>query len=172
MGVYSTMLPDEKLLKAVEGLERIVVLGCMICANSSLAFAKDLPLNKISSDKEGGHPRLIPVAIAEEANRVKTVLGTKVKDVRVEVAPGLCAISSDSSPGELGWLSRCNDAQAVVALCCAGGVAGLKVRLGKAVKVIPGMRTEGLTFTYSIYDKARGYVYLDKNKSQVIRIFR
>jgi hypothetical protein len=171
MGVYSTMLPDEKLLKAVEGLEKIVVLGCVICANSSLALAKGVPLNKVSVNKETGKMNVLPVAIVDETNRVKAILEKKVKDVRVDVAPGFCIISEDNSPGESGWVGHCNDARAVVALCCAGGVAGLRVRLGKSVKIIPAMRTEGLTCNCSVRDKDSGYVYLDKNKSQVIRNF-
>jgi hypothetical protein len=171
MGVYSVMIPDEKLLQAVAGFKRIVILGCTICANNSLAYDKDVPLNKILVDKETGRTRPSPVAIVEEVDRLKAVLGNRVEDISVQVGPGLCTMSSDSKPDEPEWVKHCRDAEAVVALCCAGGIGGVRTRLGKTVKIIPGMKTAGVNFTYTVHDHARGLVYIDKSRSQVMRIF-
>ena len=171
MGVYSVILPDEKLLQAVAGFKRIVILGCTICANNSLAYDRDTPLNKILVDKETGRTRLSPVAIVEEADRLKAVLESQVKDISVQVGLGLCNISSDSKPDEPEWVEHCRDAEAVVALCCAGGIGGVKMRLGKTVKIIPGMKTVGVNFTYTVQDRAKGLIYIDKSKSEVMRIF-
>jgi hypothetical protein len=170
MGVYSTVLADEILLKSVEGCARVVIIGCMHCANNSIALVRDIPLKKVAISEKTGKPTLAPAAITEEANRIKMVLETRVKEVNVQVAAGLCDPSIDQRAVEPGWVNLCNLAQAVIALCCAAGVVGLKYRIEKTVRIIPGMKSEGFCCIFTTFDKARGCVCIDKTRSQIIRM--
>jgi hypothetical protein len=170
MGVYSTVLPDEILLKSVKSCARVVVVGCMHCANNSIALARDIPLKRVAISEKTGKPTLAPAAITEEANRIKMVLETVVREVNVQVAAGLCDPSIDQPAVEPGWVTLCNHAQAVIALCCTAGVVGLEYRIEKTVKIIPGMKSEGFCCIFTTFDKAKGCVCIDKAKSRIVRI--
>jgi hypothetical protein len=168
MGVYSVMLPDENLIRAVDGLNRIVILGCGGCANDSLAYDKNITL-KVIFDKHLGQNGPAPDAIIEEANRLMDLFGNKVKDIRIAVGMGLCTRSTDAKPDE--WVSTCSEAEAVVALCCVGGMVGIKEYLGKAIKVIPGMKTIGVHYSYKVIDPDTGLLNIDRDKSAFMAIF-
>lgn len=170
MVVFSVTLPDDKLIQAVEGLKKIVILGCSVCANNSIAYSKGFPLSKMSEDKTARHIMPSPVAILEEAKRLKAVLSGTVGDITVDISPGFCIISDGSAPGPLGRV-KTYDADAVIALCCAGGVAGLKMRFGESMKIIPAMKTEGIIVACTVNDQENGIINIDKEKSQVIRTF-
>jgi hypothetical protein len=171
MSVYSVMLSDEKILRALTSFKSIAILGCTACANASIAYDKDLPVGKLLTDKETGRTRQIPVAIAEEANRLKAILENKGIDVKLELRPILCTLSDATEPDDISLINRCGNAEAVVALCCAGGALGIKKRFGNTVKIIPAMKTVGVYQSYTVRDSAKGLVYIDKKKSTVIRLF-
>lgn len=110
----------------------------------------------------------------EEANRLKALLESKGINVRVEMWPGdaPCFLSNEREQDYLELADRCADAEAVITLCCVGGTLGVKRYLGKTAKIISGMRTLGLFQVCIILDEAKGFVYVDKNKSKMFRMFK
>ena len=171
MVVFSVTLPDEKLLQAAKGLKKIVVMGCSVCANNSIAYETGLPLSKMPEDSTARHLMPSPVAILEEANRLKALLADTVEEISVDISPGFCILGDSPGHGALGSVKTYDDVDAVVALCCVGGVAGLKIRYGDSVKIIPAMKTEGIIVAYTVNDKEQGIANIDREKSRVIRNF-
>lgn len=169
MPVYSIMLPDEILLKAIKGFKRIAILGCGGCANECLSYDKKIPL-KLISDEHAGHEVLSPDAFISEANRLTSLFKNEVEDIRIAVGMGLCSTIAEDEPDE--WIKTCSQAEAVVALCCSGGSVGTSKRLGKSIKVISGMKTVGVFYSYKVVDPISKMVTIDSDKSAVMRIFK
>jgi hypothetical protein len=165
LGVYSIMLPDEKLIKATRDFSRIVILGCEGCANESLAYEKNVP-QKAIFDWHQKQYRPASEAILEEANRLKEVLKNTSKDIQVVTGMGLCSRSTRDKPDE--WIKVCSGTQAVIALSCIGGILGIKKSVNKEVKVIPGMKTIGVLYSYRKFDPVKGLIYIDKEKSAFV----
>lgn len=152
-------------------------MGCPYCANYSIAYEKDEPVQRLVIDEETGGISRPPLAILNEADRIKGILEGGGKSVRVEIWPSLCYMTSDSEVygGGPKWtapelVERCSGAEAIVALCCAGGVTGLKKCFGEGVKVIPGMKTEGISFMSFSLDKETNLIHIDKETSTIIRV--
>lgn len=172
MVVFSVTLPDETLIQAAKGFKKIVILGCSVCANNSIAYEKGFPLSKMPEDKTAKHIMPSPVAVVEEANRLKALLAGVVEEITIGISPGFCIMNEGNSPGSLGNVKSYPNIDAVVALCCVGGVAGLKMRFGDSVKIIPAMRTEGIIVACMVNDLEKGLTRIDKNKSRIIRNFK
>lgn len=173
MVVYSVLLPDSKILDRVAGFKSVVILGCTLCANANIAHAKNLPMSRVVVDKDTGNTLQLPVAIVEEANRLKDLLESNGVLVRIEMWVALCILPTDNmQQAELDLISRCAEAQAVIALACPVGAIGVKRRLGRGVKVISSMKTVGLSLDYTIFDETREFIYIDKKKSRTIRTFK
>ncbi len=170
------MRPDSSILGETEGFESVAIVGCTYCANYSIAYEKDEPVQKIIVDEETGSTSKPPLAMINEANRLKGILEGRGVSVGVEIWPPLCTMTRDSEVqmGGPQWtdpelVNRCSGAEAIIALCCVGGVVGLKKRFGEGVKVIPGMRTEGISLLSFSLDDETNLVRIDKEKSTIIR---
>jgi len=172
MGVYVVMWPDEDIRRKASRFKSLVILGCAVCANISLAYDKNLPVSRVLVDKETGHTKKLPVAVVEEVNRLKSFLKSKGIDARVEALSSLCRFSDESGPDDLNLAKLCTDAEAVVILACQAGIVGVKRRLGGTVKILPGMRTVGLCQSYTFTDHEKGLVHIDKSRSTLIRLFK
>jgi len=170
MSVYSVVLSDSKILDRVTGIESVVVVGCAFCANFSIAYDKGIPLSRVLVDENTGRTVRAPVAIMEESNRLKALFESNGINVRGEVLLVPCIVPPEMQPADLELAEHCTDADAVVTLCCSGGTLGIKTRLGKTVKIIPGMRTVGVSLSYTVFDEAKEYVYMDKSRSKIIRM--
>lgn len=177
MVVHSVLVPDSKILEEVAGFKSVAIVGCTACANNSIAYEKNLPAYMMSVDKTTGRTTLLPTAMMEETNRLKNFLESKGITVRVEIWPPLCSVTHEegvpTSFGGRRWAdpelaNRCADAEAVIALCCVGGMLGVKKRLGKAVKIIRGMKTVGLSQFYFTLDEAKESIHVDKDRSTII----
>ncbi|MFC2011162.1 hypothetical protein ACFLUR_02595 [Chloroflexota bacterium] len=172
MGVYVVMRPDEDIGRKAARFKSVVILGCAVCANISIAYDKNMPVSRVLVDKETGRTRRLPVAIVEEANRFKAFLNSKGIDARVDALPSLCRFSYESGPDDLSLAKLCTNAEAVVILACQAGIVGVKMRLGGTAKILPGMKTVGLCQSYTFTDHEKGLVYIDKSRSTLIRIFK
>jgi|YelNatPaOPRAMG01_1025707.scaffolds.fasta_scaffold92407_2 hypothetical protein len=181
MVVHMVLVPDSKIIEEVAGFKSVAVVGCSYCANASIAYEKNLPSHMMLVDKTTGRTTLLPVAMMEETNRLKNLLESKGLTVKVEIWPPLCALTDERElPTAMGgrqWAdpalaNRCADAEAVVALCCVGGMLGIKKRLGKAAKIVRGMKTVGLSQFYFTLDEAKEFIHIDKDRSTIIRAFK
>jgi hypothetical protein len=170
MGVYSNMLTDEKILSLVGNLKSVVILGCEGCANISVAYDRDIPMGKIIVDANTGRNKTVPTAILVEANRLKSLLEAQGLDVRVETRSGLCNMSDETSGDDLGLTKACADLDGVLLLSCPAGSVGVRKRAGKNVKILPAMKTVGVFQRYLTTDNQKGLVFVDRNKSAMIRI--
>jgi len=173
MVVYSVQLPDSKILSRVAGLKSVVILGCSACANMNIAHDKNLPVSRVVVDKDTEDTLLLPVAIMEEANRLKDLLESNGVLVRIEMWGALCVLPTDNiQQAELDLISRCAEAEAVIVLACPVGAIGVKRRLGRGVKVISSMKTVGLSLDYTVFDETREFIYIDKKKSRIIPMLK
>ena len=172
MGVYSVLLSDSKILGRVGDSRPVVILGCTVCANSSIAFDRDVPLAKLVVDESTEQAIREPVAVVEEAERLKALLEENGTDARVEMLPGPCVLSAERELADSELVDRCADAEAVVTLCCSGGALGVERRFGKTTRIIPGMKTVGSSLSYTVVDEATGLVYMDQEKSKMIRVLK
>lgn len=169
MGAYSVVLPDSKILDRVAGFKSVVILFCKNCANLSIAYDKGVPVSRILTNEETGETTQEPVAIIEETKRLQALIKSKGVNARVEVWPGgPCFLNADNESDYMELADRCTGAEAVVALCCVGGIPGPKRYLGKTAKIIPGMRTVGHFHFYRFVDE--DFVHIDKSKSRVFRM--
>jgi hypothetical protein len=181
MVVHTVLVPDSKIIEEVAGFKSIAVVGCSYCANASIAYERNVPSHMMLVDKATGRTTLLPVAMMEETNRLKNLLESRGLTVKVEIWPTLCALTDERElPTAMGgrqWAdpelaNRCADAEAVIALCCVGGMLGIKKRLGKAVKIIRGMKTAGLSQFYFTFDETKEFIRIDRDKSTIIRAFK
>ena len=173
MGAYVVVLSDSKIIDRLAGFKSVVVFGCPGCANFSIAYDNGIPLARIMVDKNTGETVREPVAIMEEANRLKTLLESKGTNVRAEIWPGgPCFQRAEKEPAYLELADPCTDAEAVITLCCVRGTLGIKGRLGKTAKIISGMRTVGVFQACTTIDEEKGFVCIDKSKSKMIHIFK
>ena len=176
MVVHTVMRSDSSILREIEGLEYVVIVGCPYCANYSLAYEEDKPVQKLVVDEKTGNTSKLPLAMRNETIRLKGILEGKGLRVGVEIWPPLCTSTPDGElqMGGPQWIdpelaNRCSGAEAIVALCCACGVLGLKSRFGKDFNVISGMKTEGISHLYFSLDKETNLVNIDKEKSTIVR---
>ena len=178
MGVFSRLIPDTNIIKAAEDFTSIAIVGCSGCANYSIAYEKDQPVYKISTDEKTGETRRLPYALLEHAGHLKKLLAEKGVNVSTEIIFGLCAATDDGELSELmgnpswadlGFIERCANAEAFISLCCSGGVYGLRQRLGKDIKIIPGMRQAGTYQLFMVLDEKKEFVLIDRDRSAVIQ---
>jgi hypothetical protein len=170
MAVYSVILPDSKILKRVAGLKSIVIVGCKLCANDSLAFDTDYPLGRFVVDKDTGNTTFLPIPIEEEVKRLKNLLESKGMSVGTEtLGYAVCEISyqTESDISELAKL--CAGTEAILSVSCVVGTLALKKQLGKALKIVPAMKTVGVFQICKVLDEAKEFLYLDKKQSTTIR---
>jgi hypothetical protein len=174
MGVYTVTLPDSTLLKAVNGLKSVVILGCFGCANESLAFDTDQPSAKIEVNRDTGERKEVPLLIIEESNRLKRLFESNGISAVVETPLFPLCYLTDETDKALSELSDHlpEDVDAIVALYCPAGIMALKKCLPKPVKIVPAMKTLGILQMRKVHDESKGFVFLDKNKSTKILMFK
>jgi hypothetical protein len=173
MGVDTVLLPDSTLLKAVNGLKSVVILGCFGCANESLAFDTDQPSAKIEVNRDTGERKELPLLILEESNRLKRLFESNGISTVVEIPLfPLCYLTDETEKALLELSSLFLEAEAIVALYCPAGIMALKKCLPKPVKIVPAMKTLGILQMRKVHDESKGLVYLDKKKSTKILMFK
>jgi len=170
MGVYSVVLADSEIRDSISGCKSVAILGCPACANSSIAFDRERPVSKRTVDEATGKTINEPIAIKEECQRLQAMLEEEGIAATIELLPGPCVLSDERQLADSELIDRCSKADAVLALCCAGGVAGMHKRLGKKAKTIAGMETMGSSLSYTVVDKDTGLVYMDRKRSKMIPV--
>jgi hypothetical protein len=170
MPVHSIILPDSKILKRVAGLKSVVIVGCKLCANDSLAFHTDYPLGRFAVDKDIGETVFLPIPIEEEEKRLKNLLESRGMSVRTgTLGYPVCEISYQTEPDILELAKRCVGTEAILSVSCVVGTLALKKQLGKALKIVPAMKTVGVLQPCKVLDEAKEFLYLDKNHSTLTR---
>jgi hypothetical protein len=164
MGSFSKLADDSYLLREVADAKSVLIIGCPHCANQSIAYAKDMSV--IGKSRLGGL-MYKPLAITQEANRIKELFATKGIAANIKIFKKI-----DSPPCWLHEKERrmiakaCENADAAVTLCCSTGREGIKTVLPESFKVIPAMATVGAITAYLYIEN--GNDILDKTKTKVV----
>jgi len=178
MVAYVELLPDSKILSSVTGFESVLILGCRGCANACIAYQKNLPCDKLLTDKKTNIRKRSAYAIVKESNRIKNLLESiKIEaNVKVWKCPAWDLFIPSSGVRSLfpyeELIKTCSNADAVVTLCCSSGTLGVKKALGKSFKVIPGMKTLGWVYFHFIVDESGQFVLIDKDESVITKLVR
>jgi hypothetical protein len=175
--IFSKLLDEKTLLEKVQGYKSLLIVGCRTCANLSVAYEGDLPAYRKTIDPKTDEAQYEPVAIIEEAHRLKSLFESHGFTIDFELFRPPCLQSYDMSiPDNLGggenaspdFAERYTKYDVVISLACASGTLGLRKRLGKNVKVIPGMVTRGMGQFDFKFDDTKEYVYVDKQATTII----
>ena len=176
MGTFVQIRPNNNILKSLEGKKSTLIVACAGCANNSVAYDKIKPVYKVETD-EKGNKMLIPYAIHDEAERVKTMLGENGIKADIELNDSWCFYTESKelskmlgSPGwtDQGLKDRCVNYGSILFLGCPDGVNGVKVRVGDKARVIPGMSNIGTYQCFWRFDEVNGVVLIDREKSAFI----
>ena len=76
MVVFSRLIPDSNIIKAAEDLTSVAIVGCPACANISIAYEKDHPVYRITTDETTGKTRRLPYALREHSGRLNELIDT------------------------------------------------------------------------------------------------
>jgi len=177
MGVFVRLIPDSKVIKAAEDFTSVAIVGCAGCANISMAYEKDQPVHRITIDETTGKPKRLPYALLEQIGHLKKLLEEKGANVTTEISGGMCMDTEDSELSKLlgkpSWAGRlkerCANVEAFITLCCSGGVFCMRQRLGKDIKIIPGMRDAGTWQMLTKLDEKKEFIVIDRDRFTVIQ---
>lgn len=147
MPIYSEPISDEKILKDLNGMKNVLIIGCGSCANVSY--------NIFNGGKEPFTNILKkPFSILKEITRLKELLTEKGFSVDSIVNSGLCVKSKKVKKS----INAAEKFDALILLSCTAGVHTFK-DLNKHKKIIPGMHVKGFK---SVGFKRKGVnIYLD-----------
>jgi hypothetical protein len=172
MGVYSKLDSDDKIIQKIKDYKSIVIFGCEGCANDSIAFQKGYPLAEIIRDENTGQEKYMPFALKKETSRLKELLKSKNINTEIEIMFALC----DMSPGRASYidnlLKNFSNLEAVITMCCPGGIISLKKVVPNSIKIIPVMKTQGMFHTYRVTDESGKFIKMDMEKTSYIKIYK
>jgi len=177
--IYAELLPDSTIMKNVESYDSMAIVVCTLCANLSVGYQKNLPVLKRAIDEATGEITFVRSAITGEAYRIKDLLDEKDKDVKVEMYGAPCVMAMDielprnfnGGDADIKLVEQCADTDVVLALCCSVGVLGLKRRLG-STRIVPCMKTIGISQSSFKFDETKELVYADKESSTMLSSFQ
>ncbi len=175
--IYSNLLPDSALIKSVENYNSIAIIVCPVCGNLSIGYQKNIPAFRKTIDETTGETIYERSAITGESNRIKGLLEAQGKQVKIGTygAPCIRAMEPDlpedvngGGDADMRLADQCEGKDAVLALCCSVGTLGLKRRLGDSMRIVPGMKTLGISQFSFIFDESKELVYADRENSTII----
>lgn len=166
MPVYSEVIDDAEIVKIVNTNEfkNVLIIGCSGCMNESLAIKNKVPLNIVKNGQR------VSYAISAELTRLSHLLKSCGCTVYCQCVPeGSNALCMIDRSRELYNYNECKASiEAVFALCCPGGIIGLKFE-NTAIPVIPLTRTKGVLgyFSETSHNGTRTIVF---DGSKIIKI--
>lgn len=172
MGVYSKLDTDERIIQKIKDYKSIVIFGCEGCANDSIAFQKGYPLAEIIRDENTGQEKYIPFALKKETSRLKKLLESKNINTEIEIMFALCDMSPERESYIDDLLKNFTNLEAIITMCCPGGIISLKKVVPKSIKIIPAMKTQGMFHTYRVPDESGKFIKMDMEKTSYIKIYK
>lgn len=164
LGTFSRLIEDAKLLEEVRDSSSVAIIGCINCANMSIAYSKNIsPIGKSSMFGT----KYTPHAVIQEANRIKELLERKGKSAVVKIFSRTVSPPCGMHEKERGMIAEtCRNTDTAITLCCDAGWEGIKSALPQTFKTIPGMEAVGIFNAYLNTDG--GNDLLDKEKTKII----
>ena len=179
MVTHSLLIPYSTVIKSVEEAKKVMIVGCAVCANNSIAYEKDQPVYEFIKDGENETP--VPFSMMKEIDTYRGLLEEKGVQVDSEIIEALCYVSSDEgllekfgypSYGSKEFVERSLESDAVIVLGCNSALQGMIERLGDVVKVVPAMKAVGISqYRFNLDDSGR-YVMTDKERSSILKTVR
>jgi len=71
MVVFSRLVSDSNILASTDKFSSVAIVGCVACANFSIAYEKDQPVFRLSKDETTGNIRRIPYSILGQMDHLK-----------------------------------------------------------------------------------------------------
>lgn len=164
MGLFSEMLDDEKILRRLEGSNKILILTCPGCSCESLSYSLGLPNRSLA---QGKNMEESAVAIHSMRLRWEKLLRNAGKEVRhISIAFPCEMYETDR---EL-IRSSVQDADTVAILACSSGFLGIRDMFkGVDLNFVPMMKTSG-TFVFKlITDESGAHSVVDKSTARIVR---
>ena len=162
MAVYCKKRTDEDLLRDIGEAGRVLLVGCPVCANFSLAVhqQEDGPVMKLGLT--GGKPLLL----GKEMNRTGELLKQKGVSVDSWILSGIpasfCAISK---PSREKLFDQARDRDAVVVFSCESGKKCVEGIVPNK-RVAAAMSSKGLL---RVVTRRKGRtVFVDKDSAEII----
>ena len=162
MAVYCEKRTDEDLLRDIGEAGRVLLVGCPVCGNFSLAVhqQEDGPVMKLGLT--GGKPLLL----GTEMNRTAELLKEKGVSVDSWILSGIptsfCAISK---PSQEKLFDQARDRDAVVVFSCESGKKRVESILPKK-KVVCAMHAKGLLRV--VTRRKRREIFVDADTAEIM----
>ena len=166
MVVYSELIPKEAILQGVGVAKNVTIIACPHCANTSIAYVKNIPLGKSRGGAMLSMMTSKPTALIQEANSLKELLESKGIITKVTILGKMMPPCGMNEKGHRKIAKIAESSGCVVALSCICGCLGMKSALPKTCKIFPAMNTVGWIDIYRKVEK--GQYVIDKQKSKVI----
>ncbi len=150
MGLFSQMLEDERILKALEPYEKILIVSCPGCACESLSYTEDLPNRRIEQLADmDANAVAVNIVRGQWVERLAS-LGKQVNYVSV-VFP--CEMF-DSEREKI--FEALGDHQVIAVLACSSAWLGIRDMLeGITLPIVPMMKTSG-SFVFKLVKDETG----------------
>jgi hypothetical protein len=166
MVVYSELISHEAILQGVGQAKNVAIIACPHCANTSIAYVKDIPLGKSTGGAMLSMMTSKPTALIQEANSLTELLESKGITTKTTILGKMMPPCGMNEKGHKKIAKIAAGSDCVVALSCICGCLGMKSALPKNCKIFPAMNTVGWI---DIYRKVeQGHYIIDKQKSKVI----
>lgn len=166
MVVYSELIPQEALLRGVGDAKKVIIIACPHCANTSIAYVKNISLGKSRGSAMLNMITSKPTALIQEANSIKELFESKGITTRIAVLGKMMPPCGMDEKGHRKIVKIAEGSDCVVALSCICGSLGMKNALPKNFKIFPAMNTVGWIDIYRKIEK--GHYVIDKQLSKVI----
>ena len=164
MPVYSEVLEDHEIVKMIRNkYNNVLVVGCPSCMNESLAYINNSPIFIKEGKKD------IPFSINEKVQKIVKTLNSEGISVKFTFIPTesntFCIIDTDKDNYQL---SKDNQPEAIIVLCCPSGVYGLASKYPN-IKILKVTRQCGY-LSYNCYTDEDGTKHIIKEKSCITSI--
>ena len=162
MAVFCVPRSDRELLGEIACAERILLVGCPVCANISYAFHRngELPIMRFTLTG------IKPVYIRDEMLRISNLIwwkGVSVDFWLPNYPAALCALD-EGARSRLFNQGQASDA--ILTLCCEAGKKNVESILPDK-KVVEAMNAKGLLRT--ITKRRLGKIFFDRQAIDILR---
>jgi len=149
--IYCKPISDDDILSQLENSEKILLLGCSLCANISYCIEKDIEMpiyNWI----------LNPKAVKNEIDRLEKILSRENFEVTTLVLLSLCFIR-DSDQKKL--LQAAENIDTIITLSCEYGAKNISDIIDNK-KIVSAMKSSG--FMRAAVEQKGGKLFVKKDK--------
>ena len=150
--IYCKPVSDEKIFAQLENSEKILLLGCSLCANISYCIEKNIEMPMYNWI-------LNPKAVKNEINRMEKILTEKNFKVSTLVLLSLCFIR-DNDLKKL--LKEIKNVDTIITLSCEYGSKNISDIIDRKIKIVSAMNSSG--FMRAAVEQKGAKIFVKKDK--------